>query len=93
MAYALLPNAERKLTPDEVENLDKRRRRGQLFIVIGVQCLIVTTLLSVWVGQDLTYSPGFRPMTFWASITGTLSLIFLINGIRLRRGMTEFMSY
>ena len=31
MANTLIPVEERMLTPDEVEMLDKRRRRGQLF--------------------------------------------------------------
>jgi len=50
MANTLLPIEERNLTPEEVELLDKRRRRGQLFLVIGFQCLIVCTLVTVWAG-------------------------------------------
>ena len=41
MANTLLPIEERNLTPDEVEALDRRRRRGQLFLVVGFQCLII----------------------------------------------------
>lgn len=94
MANTLLPIEERNLTPDEVEALDKRRRRGQLFLVIGFQCLIVCTLVTVWAGQDATYSPGWaHPMLYWDCITGLLAVIFLLAGLRLRRGLTEFISY
>jgi hypothetical protein len=94
MANTLVPIEERNLTPNEVELLDRRRRRGQLFLVVGVQCLIVFTLVTLWAGQDFTLSPGWaHPMVYWDAITGTLALIFLLTGIRLRRGSTEFISY
>ncbi len=94
MANAILPYEERTLTPDEVEALDRRRRRGQLFLTIGVQFLVVATLVTVWAGQDLTYSPGWaRPMVYWDSVTFILAAIFIVNGIRLRRGSNEFISY
>jgi hypothetical protein len=32
-------------------------------------------------------------MVYWDAITGALALIFLLTGIRLRRGSTEFISY
>jgi hypothetical protein len=94
MANTLLPIEERNLTPDEVEALDRRRRRGQLHLVIGFQCLIVSTLLTVWSGQDVTYSPGWaHPIFYWNCITGLLAVTFLLNGLRLRRGLNEFISY
>jgi hypothetical protein len=94
MANLLLPIEERNLTPDEVELLDKRRRRGQLFLVICFQCIIVSTLLTIWSGQDLTYSPGWvHPVFYWNMTTAILALIFGIAGIRLRRGSNEFISY
>ena len=94
MANTLLPIEERNLTPDEVEALDRRRRRGQLFLVVGFQCLIIATLLTVWSGQDLTYSPGWaHPMFYWNCITGLLAIVFISAGVRLRRGLTEFISY
>jgi hypothetical protein len=94
MANTLLPIEERNLTPDEVELLDKRRRRGQLFLVISVQCLIVCTLVTVWAGQDFTLSPGWaHPMFYWDCITGVLAVAFLLIGLRLRRGTNEFISY
>jgi hypothetical protein len=94
MANTLIPIEERKLTPDEVTVLDRRRRRGQLFLVIGVQCLIVSCLMLLWSGQDATYSPGLaRPMVYWNSITAILAVTFLLTGISLRRGSNEFFSY
>ena len=94
MANTLLPIEERLLTPQDVERLDRRRRRGQLFLVISVQCLVVATLLTLWSGQDLTYSPGWeRPVFYWNALTVLLAIIFGVNGLRLRRGTNEFMSY
>ena len=76
MANTLIPAAERNLTPDEVEALDRRRRRGQLFLVIAFQLIIVSTLLTLWTGQDLTYSPGWvHPMFYWNATTGILAAL------------------
>ena len=94
MANLLLPIEERNLTPDEVELLDKRRRRGQLFLVLAFQSLIVSALLTLWSGQDLTYSPGWvHPIFYWNAITVTAAIVFAITGVRLRRGSNEFISY
>ena len=89
-----LPPEERMLTPAEVDVLDERRRRGQLLLVIGFQCGIVATLMTLWSGQDLQYSPGWaHPMLYWNGITGPASLTCLGMGLRLRRGLNEFFSY
>jgi hypothetical protein len=94
MANTLLPIEERNLTPDQVELLDKRRRRGQLFLVLCLQTLIVGTLVTLWTGQDWTLSPGWtKPMVYWDAIMFTLSLVFGIVGVRLKRGSNEFISY
>ncbi len=95
MANTLIPFEERTLTPHEVEQLDARRRRGQLLLVIGLQMAVVTTLVSVlWVGQDLTHSPGWsHPMFYWAATTGTASLVCFLWGMAIRRGFHEFTSY
>ena len=94
MANTLLPLEERNLTPDQVELLDKRRRRGQLFLVLCLQCLVVATLLTLWSGQDLTVSPGWaHPIAYWNAITFALAAVFGITGLRLRRGSNEFISY
>jgi hypothetical protein len=94
MANTLLPFEERNLTPEQVEQLDRRRRRGQLFLVLCFQCLIIGTLVTLWSGQDWTLSPGWtKPMVYWNAILFTLSLIFGIAGVRLKRGSDEFLSY
>ncbi len=95
MANTLIPVEERTLTPREVEALDARRRRGQLLLTIGLQLLVVTTLVGVlWVGQDLTHSPGWsHPMFYWSAVTGTGSVVCLLWGLALRRGFHEFTSY
>ena len=94
MANMILPYEERNLSPDEVDALDRRRRRGQLFLVIGCQCLAVAILMLLWSGQDATYSPGWaRPMVYWNAFTALLAMIFIFGGIRLRRGSNEFLSY
>lgn len=94
MANTLIPIEERSLTPEQVERIDARRRRGQLFLVICFQCLIVATLLTIWSGQDATYSPGWhRPILLWNTITFTLAAVFGLAGLRLRRGSNEFISY
>ena len=94
MANTLLPFEERNLTPEQVERLDRRRRRGQLFLVLCFQCLIIGTLVTLWSGQDWTLSPGWaKPMVYWNALLFALSLIFGIAGVRLKRGSDEFLSY
>lgn len=94
MANTLLPLEERNLTPDQVEELDKRRRRGQLCLTLCYQCLIVGTLVTLWAGQDWTLSPGWtKPMVYWDAVMFTAALVLGVMGARLRRGSTEFISY
>ena len=94
MANLLIPVNERNLSPEEVANLDRRRRRGHLFLVLGFQFTLVATLLLLFSGQDATYSPGWaRPMLYWNLITGAAAAFCFIAGLRLRRGMNEFFSY
>ena len=94
MANMLIPVDERHLNPDEVEALDRRRRRGQLMLVLCAQCFIVGTLVTIWAGQDATYSPGWaRPMVYWDAILFVLAVVFGVAGVALRRGNNEFLSY
>ena len=94
MANTLLPPEERALSPDHVEWLDRRRRRGQLLIVLGFQFGIVAVLTTMWSGQDLQYSPGWaHPIFYWNCITGLSAAICFVWGLRLRRGVNEFFSY
>ena len=94
MANTLLPIEERNLTPEEVDQLDRRRRRGQTCLTLSVMFTIVGTLVTLWAGQDWTLAPGFmRPMVYWCALNFLLAVIFLLAGIRLRRGINEFFSY
>jgi uncharacterized integral membrane protein len=91
MANALLPPEEQKLTPEQVVALDKRRHKGQLFLIIGGMLFIFAVLLSVWAAQDLIYSPGFaHPMSTFMFLAGIGSIVFILLGISLRRGNPEF---
>ena len=94
MANTLIPIEERNLSPDEVELLDRRRRRGQLFLVLCFQSLIVGTLVTLWAGQDGTLSPGWmHPMVYWDVITFGAAFVFGTLGVHLKRGSNEFISY
>lgn len=94
MANTLIPAEERALTPAQVEHLDRRRRRGQLLLVLGFQFGIVATVLLLWSGQDLQYSPpGVHPIFYWNCVTGAISLLCFAIGLHMRRGLNEFFSY
>ena len=87
MANFLLPLEERNLNPDQVEALDKRRALGHTFLVIAGQFAVMATILLLWVGQDLTYSPGWlHPMAFYFVIALALISFFGVIGLVLRRG-------
>lgn len=91
MANLLIPADERNLTPDEVEALDKRRHRGFMLLVISVQFAIISTVLLLWIAQDLTYSPGWaHPTFYYFLITGLITVVCGLGGITLRRGAPEF---
>jgi len=87
MANNLLPPEERNLTPDQVEALDKRREWGLTLQVIAGQFAVICILLSLWVGQDLTYSPGWaHPMAYYMAIA--IGIVIACGGIGtvMRRG-------
>lgn len=87
MANPLLPPEERNLTPDQVEALDKRRDLGHTFLVIAGQFAVIATVLLLWVGQDLTYSPGWaHPMAYYFVLACGIIAVFGIAGLVLRRG-------
>ena len=87
MSNPLLPPEERNLTPDQVEALDKRRDLGHAFLVIAGQFSCIAIILSLWVGQDLTYSPGWaHPMAYYFFLALILIAVFLVAGIVLRKG-------
>jgi len=88
MANTLLPVEERNLNPDQVEALDKRREWGLTLQVIAGQFSVIATLLLLWVGQDLTYSPGWaHPMAYYLAIAIGIILVCGGTGTALRRGV------
>ena len=87
MANTLLPPEERNLTPDQVEALDKRREWGHTLMVIAGQFAVIAVVLLLWVGQDLTYSPGWvHPMAYYFVFAVGLVLVLGVVGFILRSG-------
>jgi nitrate reductase gamma subunit len=87
MPNPLLPPEERNLTPDQVEALDKRRELGHTFLVIAGQFATIATILLLWVGQDLSYSPGWKhPMAYYFALICALIAGFGLTGLVMRRG-------
>ena len=87
MANSLRPPEERTLTPDQVEALDKRREWGHTLLVIAGQFAVIATVLLLWVGQDLTYSPGWiHPMAYYFAIAVGLVIVLGLTGLILRSG-------
>jgi hypothetical protein len=87
MANPLLPPEERHLTPDQVEALDKRRDLGHTFMVIAGQFAVIATVLLLWVGQDLSYSPGWaHPMAYYFAIACGIIVVLGGAGMLMRRG-------
>lgn len=87
MANSLLPLEERNLTPDQVEALDSRRDLGHTLLVIAGQFSVIAIVLLLWVGQDLTYSPGWaHPMAYYFAIAVGIILVCGIAGFTMRRG-------
>lgn len=87
MANSLLPPEERNLTPDEVEALDKRRDLGHTFLVIAGQFSVIAVVLLLWVGQDLTYSPGWaHPMAYYFAVACGIVVVLGLSGLIMRRG-------
>ena len=87
MSNTRLPLEERDLSPDQVEALDKRRDLGHTLLVISGQFAVIATILLLWVGQDLSYSPGWaHPIAYY--FAGALCLICGCGaaGLLLRRG-------
>jgi hypothetical protein len=87
MTNFLLPPEERNLTPDQVEALDKRRDLGHTLLVIAGQFAVIATILLLWVGQDLTYSPGWlHPMAYYFALAVALVVVLGLTGMALRKG-------
>lgn len=92
MANLSIPAEERNLTPDEVEKLDQRRHWGLTYQVLGGQFASFAVLITLWSGQDATYSPGWvRPMLYLNLLCAVLAVIFFGWGTHLKRGNLEFL--
>jgi nitrate reductase gamma subunit len=88
MANHLLPVEERNLTPNQVEALDKRREWGLTLQVIAGQFAVISVFLSLWVGQDLTYSPGWaHPMAYYMAVALGIVFVCGATGTWMRRGV------
>ena len=80
-----------RLSPAQVEAIDKRRQWGLNFLVISGQFGFFAVLLTLWSGQDLTYSPAMvHPMFFYDVLCVLLAAGFGLYGSYLRRGTPEF---
>jgi hypothetical protein len=91
MANLLLPIEERSLTPNQVERLDQRRNRGFMLMVIAGQFGIISTILLLWLVQDLTYAPGWaHPVAYYFAFSLAVSGLAGLTGAYLRRGAPEF---
>jgi hypothetical protein len=87
MANSLLSPEERTLTPDQVEALDKRRDLGHTLLVIAGQFSVLATVLLLWVGSDLSYSPGWaHPMAYYFAMALVLIVTLGLTGLALRKG-------
>jgi hypothetical protein len=92
MANLSIPIEERNLTPDQVEKLDSRRRWGLTCQVLGGQFAFFAILVTVWSGQDATYSPGWvHPMVYYNILTAVLAVVFFTYGTILKRGNLDFL--
>jgi hypothetical protein len=92
MANLNIPLEERNLTPDEVEKLDNRRRWGLTCQVLAGQFAIFAVLLTLWSGQDATYSPGWvHPMVYYDILCAILAFAFFGYGAHLKRGNLDFL--
>ena len=91
MANLMIPVQERDLTPDQVEALDKRRAWGLTYQVISGQFAFFAVLLTLWSGQDLTYSPtGIHPMFYYNVLALVAAVGVGMYGTYLKRGAQEF---
>ncbi len=78
-------------SPAAVEAIDKRRQWGLNFLVISGQFGFFAVLLTLWTGQDLTYSPSMiHPMFYYDVLCFALAAVFGLYGSYLRRGKPEF---
>ncbi|MBW4025986.1 hypothetical protein [Acidipila rosea] len=91
MANMLIPAEERNMTPNQVEALEKRRQWGLNYQVIAGQFFFFAVLLTLWSGQDATYSPGWvHPMFYYNVFAVLAGLVCATYGTYLKRGKPTF---
>jgi hypothetical protein len=91
MSTARQMGEEFELSPTQVEAVDRRRQWGLNFLVISGQFGFFAVLLTLWSGQDLTYSPGWlHPMFYYNVLAFALAAGFGAYGLHLRRGAPEY---
>lgn len=91
MANLSIPLEERNMTPQQVEALELRRRKGALLLTIAGQFTVISVLLTLWAGQDFVWSPGFaKPMDIYLAVAVTIVLVAGTSGVVMRRGAPEF---
>ena len=87
----LIPAEERNLTPNQVEEPDKRRTWGLTLQCLAGLLAIIGAILWLWVGQDLSYSPGWiHPMFYYDVIVLVAAAVLAGVGAALRKGAPEF---
>ena len=70
-----------------MEALDRRRDLGHTLLVIAGQFAVIAMVLLLWVGQDLSYSPGWNhPIAFYFAVALGLIAVCGIAGLILRSG-------
>ena len=70
-------------TADEARSAEVR----DSWLVIAGQFAVIATVLLLWVGQDLSYSPGWaHPMAYYFILACGVIAVFGIAGLVLRRG-------
>ncbi len=91
MANLSIPLEERNMTPQQIDALELRRRKGTLLLTIAGQFTVIAVLLCAWAGSDLVWSPGLaKPIDFYLALAVTIILVAGTTGIYLRRGAPEF---
>ena len=87
MANSLLPPEERTSHSRPGGGAGQAARTGHTLLVIAGQFAAIAAILLLWVGQDLTWSPGWaHPMAYYFGISLVIIAVCGIVGFVLRRG-------
>jgi hypothetical protein len=62
-----------------------------MLMVISGQFAIITTVLLLWLVQDVTYAPGWaHPILYYFIVAVLITIVSGGSGAYLRRGAPEF---